>query len=334
MTATATAAAAADTVRAVRFRRARIVIFAVVTLCLAQIGWWIYFQLREARRDVVAAVQLGDTSEHAESIRKSRERMAVAEGAFLAAALIGGVVSIYWLMGRELTREHEQNQLLAAVSHDFKTPLTSLMLAAQSIELHRGSDADRARLAQTLVANARRLEDLVDNVLAAGRLHAGKLRATFIALDLAAEVERGLAQRAPLLESRGATLVRRIAPGLSVRADPSLLQSALGNLLDNALKYSHEAPHLTVTVERDGAAAKLSVIDRGVGFEQSQALELFDRFQRGAAPADRSRPGLGLGLWLVREIVALHGGSVAAHSAGANCGATFAFTLPLLEARA
>lgn len=328
-----TATTAADAARAARFRRARIALFAVVALCLAQIGWWIYFQLREARRDVAAAVQLGDSAEHAESVRQSRVRMAVAEGGFLAAALIGGVVSIYWLMGRELQREHEQNQLLAAVSHDFKTPLTSLTLAAQSIEMNRGSDAERARLAQSLVANARRLEDLVDNVLAAGRLHAGKLRATFVPLDLAAEVERGLAQRAPLLESRRATLVRRLAQGLCVRADPSLLQSALGNLIDNALKYSREAPHLTVTVEREGATAKLSVTDRGVGFEPNRALLLFDRFQRGSAPADRSRPGLGLGLWLVREIVALHGGGVAAHSGGPDQGATFAFTLPLQEAQ-
>lgn len=305
--------------RAARFQRARAVLFVVVTVCLLQIGWWIYFQVRESGREPDAAE------------RASRIRMAVSEGAFLAAAVLGGVVSIYWLMRRELKREHEQNSLLAAFGHDFRSPLTAMKLAAQSLELERAPPEQRARIVESLLRNTQRLEELVENVLAAARLHAGRLQADPQRLDLAAEVERSLAQRHGLLERSGATLVRHLAPGAAIAADPTLLQSALGNLLDNALKYADGAPHLTVTVERDADHAKVSVTDRGVGFEPSQALSLFDRFQRGDAEADRSKPGLGLGLWLVREIVELHGGSVAAHSGGPGAGATFALAFPLAE---
>jgi signal transduction histidine kinase len=324
--------ARADDARARRFRRARIALFAVVFVCLAQIGWWIYFQVRESGADRAAAVELGATPEVADATRRSRVRMAVGEGAFLAAALIGGVVLIWWLMERELRREHEQNQLLGAFGHDFRSPLTAIRLAAQTIDLDRATPAERARTVQSLLQNARRLEELVENVLAAARLHAGRLPVAPRPLDLAGEAERALADREALFARRGATIVRRFAPGLVVAADPVLLQSALGNLLDNALKYGGEAPHVTVAVERDGARARLSVTDRGAGFEPSRGTELFERFQRGDAESDRSRPGLGLGLWLVREIVALHGGAVAAHSAGPGAGATFAVALPLAEA--
>jgi len=326
--------ARADDVRARRFRRARLVLFGVVTLCLAQIGWWIYFQVRESGRDRANAIALGDAPAHADAVRASRVRMAVAEGGFLAAAVIGGVVLIWWLMQRELKREHEQNQLLGAFGHDFRSPLTAIRLAAQTLELDRSDAAERAATIRSLLQNARRLEELVENVLAAARLHAGRITMAPQPVDLAAEVELALAARDGLLAQRGATLVRRLTGGLVVIADPVLLQSALGNLLDNALKYGGDAPHLTLRVEREGDRALVAVTDRGAGFEPSHALHLFDRFQRGDAERDRSRPGLGLGLWLVREIVALHGGTVAAHSSGPGTGATFSFVLPLEDGAA
>ncbi len=312
-----------------RFRRARVLLLVVVGVCLAQVGWWVYFQHRESRRESDLTVRLGESPARAEAQRAARVRMAVAEGAFLAIAMIGGVVSIYWLMQRELRREYEQNQLLAAVSHDFRTPLTAIRLIAQSFELGRVKEADRAAMAKTLLLNARRLEELVENVLAAGRLHAGRLHASLELVDLGEEVDRCLAQHQSLFDERRAAVERQIEPGIVVHADRSLLHSALGNLLDNAVKYSREPPQLSVVVARAGERARLAVKDRGAGFDPKHATRLFERFHRGDAEADASRPGLGLGLWLTRELVLLHGGEVEAHSDGVGTGAEFAVLLPL-----
>ena len=314
-----------------RYRGARILLFAVVSICLAQICWWIYFQVRESSRERDLLVQIdGADPEHAEAKRAAKVRMAVGEGAFLASAMIGGVASIYWLLQRELRREYEQNQLLAAVSHDFRSPLTAIRLIAQSFELGRVKEADRERLARTLVLNAKRLEDLVENVLAASRLHAGRLHAALEPIDLGAELERCVEQRRAFFDERHVEVERAIEPGVIVRADKSLLQSALGNLLDNAVKYSSEPARVKVTVERERDCARLTVKDRGVGFEPQLAPRLFERFQRGDAEQDRSRPGLGLGLYLTKEIVRLHGGEVRASSAGPDTGAEFAIVLPAL----
>ena len=315
--------------RETRFRRARVLLIAVVTVCLAQVGWWIFFQVRESGRERDLLIQLeGGDSQRAEERRAARVRMAVAEGLFLAIAMIGGVASLYWLMGRELKREYEQNQLLAAVSHDFRSPLTAIRLIAQSFELGRVKEADRPRMARTLVSNARRLEDLVENVLATSRLHAGRLHAALEPVDLGQELERCIEQRRSVFDERRVVLERRIEPGVIVRADRGLLHCALGNLLDNAVKYSPETPRIELTVASAGGQATLTVKDAGLGFDPSLKSRLFERFQRGTAERDRSRPGLGLGLYLTKEVLRLHGGTVTADSAGPHTGAAFTVALP------
>lgn len=312
-----------------RFRLSRVLLFVVVAVCLAQIGWWIYFQIRESGREYELRTRVGESAADAADDRARRIRMAIGEGGFLAAALLGGVVSLYWLMKRELQREYEQNQLLAAVTHDFRSPLTTIRLLAQTFELGRANEADRERLARTLVANVRRLEDLVENVLAAARLHAGRLTAAIEPVDLAAEVEKSLEQRRVLLDDRHVALTTALEPGVAARADRSLLQSVLGNLLENAIKYSDGAPAIEVCVARRGGNAELSVQDHGVGFAPAQSERIFERFHRGSAEQESSRPGLGLGLYLAREIVRLFGGTVTATSEGPGLGARFTVALPL-----
>lgn len=314
-----------------RFRRARLVLFAIVAVCLLQIGWWIYFQIRASNREFADATRLGEDVVEADALRWRRVRMSVSEGGFLMIAVIGGVVSIYWLLRRELRREYEQNQLLAAMSHDFRSPLTAIRLLAQSFEMDRVKESERARVAQTLVANVQRLEELVENVLVAARLHAGRLAPDYETLDLAAQAEAALEQRHSILSHRGAEVTRSLERGVHVVVDRSLLQSILGNLIDNALKYAEGSPRLTVAVAARGGRAELRVRDQGVGFPPGEAAHLFDRFHRGSAEQDKSRPGLGLGLFLVREFTRLHGGDVVAASAGPGKGCEVTVTLPLAE---
>src|SRR5262245_53088049 len=231
-----------------RFRRARLLLFAVVGVCLLQIGWWIYFQIQASDREFADATKLGASVAEADAQRWRRVRMSVSEGGFLMVAVLGGVVSLYWLMRRELRREYEQNQLLAAMSHDFRSPLTAIRLLAQSFEMDRVKESERARVAQTLVANVQRLEELVENVLVAARLHAGRLAPDFETVDLAAEVEAALEQRHSILAHRGADVARSLERGVRVEVDRSLLQSILGNLIDNAVKYADGEPRLSLAV--------------------------------------------------------------------------------------
>jgi signal transduction histidine kinase len=312
-----------------RFRRARLVLACVVTVTLLQIGWWIFFQIRTTNREYDNERLLGRDPVEAEAQRSRRVRMTASEGGFLLLVVIGGVASIWWLMRRELRREYEQNQLLAAMSHDFRSPLTAIRLLAQSFEMNRVPEAERARASKTLLANVQRLEDLVENVLVAARLHAGRLAPRREPLDLAAEVEKCLEQRAALLSQRGAEIDGALPRGVRVLVDRSLLQSILGNLVDNALKFADGTPHIALSLARDGARAVLRVRDRGVGFAPEEAGRLFERFHRGGAEQDVSRPGLGLGLFLVREFARLSGGDVVATSDGPGRGSEFVVMLPL-----
>jgi signal transduction histidine kinase len=246
-------------------------------------------------------------------------------------AVIGGVVSIWWLLRRELRREYEQNQLLAAMSHDFRSPLTAIRLLAQSFEMDRVKESERARVAKTLVANVQRLEELVENVLVAARLHAGRLAPHLETVDFATQVEATLDQRHSILTHRGAEVTKSLQADVHVVVDKNLLQSILGNLLDNALKFADGKPRVTLTLAAHDGKAVLRVRDLGVGFPPEDGRYLFDRFHRGTAEQDKSRPGLGLGLFLVREFTRLHGGDVVASSAGPGKGSEFTVTLPLAK---
>ncbi len=317
-----------------RFRRARVVLSSIVLVTLLQIGWWMFFQVSAANRELDNERLLGRDVAVADAQRWRRIRMTLSEGGFLLAVVTGGLVSIWWLMRRELRREYEQNQLLAAMSHDFRSPLTAIRLLAQSFEMNRVPAHERERAGKALLANVQRLEDLVENVLVAARLHAGRLAPRLEPRDLAAEVEKCLEQRAALLSQRGAVVTTSLARDVRVAVDPSLFQSILGNLVENAIKFADGTPRIALALAREPAAgstarAVLRVRDEGVGFAPEHAAALFDRFHRGGAEQDVSRPGLGLGLFLVREFARLHGGDVTASSRGPGHGCEFVVTLPL-----
>src|SRR5262245_7939351 len=173
-----------------RFRRARLVLSCVVGVTLLQIGWWMFFQIRTSNSEFDNQRLLGRNVAEADAQRWRRVRMTVAEGGFLLAVVTGGLVSIWWLMRRELRREYEHNQLLAALSHAFRSPLAAIRLVAQSFEMNRVPLNERERSAKALLANVQRLEDLVENVLVAARLHAGRLAPRREVLELSAETEK------------------------------------------------------------------------------------------------------------------------------------------------
>jgi signal transduction histidine kinase len=305
-----------------RFRRARLVFACVVTVTLLQIGWWIFFQIRTTNREYDNERLLGRDPVEAEAQRSRRVRMTASEGGFLLLAVIGGVASIWWLMRRELRREYEQNQLLAA-DHDFRSPLTAIRLLAQSFGDEPRPQVERAGTRRRRWRTCSAREDLVENVLSPrASTPAASRRAASRPIWRPRSKCR---QRAAPFAARPRSTARRRAACACCR--PSL--QSIGNLVDNALKFADGTPHIALSLARDGARAVLRVRDRGVGFAPEEAGRLFERFHRGGAEQDVSRPGLGLGLFLVREFARLSGGDVVATSDGPGRGSEFVVMLPL-----
>jgi hemerythrin-like metal-binding protein len=176
------------------------------------------------------------------------------------------------------------------------------------------------------------LTRLVEDLLEVRRIASGKLRLRTGLLDMTQQVGETVEDMRPLFVQQGLTLEFRAPPQLVyVNGDRTRIAQVVGNLLHNTLKFTDQGGSVSVVVERRDGEAVLRVRDSGVGIAPDMMKHLFEPFAQSDRTLDRSRGGLGLGLALVRGIVELHGGTVAAHSEGHGKGTEFVLTLPAAE---
>jgi signal transduction histidine kinase len=253
--------------------------------------------------------------------------------AVLATLVLLGVAGSYFTT-RAMTREIEaarlQSDFVAAVSHEFRTPLTLLRQFTDLLAEGRVSnEEERQQYYAALQRGTRRLTRLVENVLDFGRREAGSHRVALEALNARNWIGRVTAEFGE--EARG--LGYHIdfewhAPAdVVIQADESSLGRAVWNLLDNAVKYSPRSKTIWVTGELDGGSLTINVRDRGIGVPVEEQRAIFDKFVRGSTPAGSAVKGTGLGLALVKQIVADHHGEVRLVSAVGE-GSTFSIALP------
>jgi signal transduction histidine kinase len=253
-------------------------------------------------------------------------------GSLLFLLLIGGLVLIVILLLREVRLNERQSNFVSAVTHELKTPVASLRLYLDTLE-YRELPKDRQRdFFRTMRQDLDRLNSTINNVLDAA-LYTDHPVQDPRPLDLAR-----LARRAIDL-----TLTRHQLPRESIRyegpaslhlaGDAQALETAVLNLLDNAVKYSRDEVRIEVEVWGDGdGQAHLLVRDHGMGISRTQLPFIFTRFYRIGSEVRRSQTGTGLGLFIVRSVVKGHRGAITADSPGPDRGSTFTMTLPRLIA--
>ncbi|MBV8603401.1 MAG: DUF4118 domain-containing protein [Pelomonas sp.] len=217
-----------------------------------------------------------------------------------------------------------RNTLLAAIAHDFRTPLATILGAASALEGETGrlDAAARRRLAASIVEETRALARVSDNTLQFARLD-GQAAALKLDWESAEELVGAALHRRRFEERRVKT---RVEPGLPLlRCDAALVHQLLDNLIDNALKYADDSA-VEVLARRDGAQLLIAVRDRGPGVPPAERERVFAPYERGAAA--RARRGTGVGLALCRAIAAAHGGSLG-YRARSHGGAAFELRLPV-----
>lgn len=226
-----------------------------------------------------------------------------------------------------------RNALLAAISHDYRTPLATIMGSASALQTQgeRLTVAQRGELAGRIVDETARLVRLTDNTLQLARLGAPgvALRCDW---ESAEEIV-GAALRRVRRRPDGARVKARVAPALPLLwCDAALMSQLLDNLIDNALKYSPAAAPVEVLVRPAGQQVLVAVRDRGPGIEPAWRERVFDAFQRGDLAAYAQRPpGAGVGLAVCRAIAEVHGGELSMRPRG-HGGCSFECRLPLRAA--
>jgi PAS domain S-box-containing protein len=225
--------------------------------------------------------------------------------------------------------DRRKDQFLAVLSHELRNPLAPVRTAIEIV--HRIDPADpRLRKAiGVLDRQVAHMTRLVDDLLDVSRINSGKLHLASDRLDLRELVRAVAEDHRASSEQRGVSLeVRLPAAATWIHGDDTRLSQAIGNLLNNAIKFTDPGGQITISVTSEGARADVAVRDTGIGLPAQQLEHVFEPFAQAGDPTARGNSGLGLGLALVRGLAELHGGSVEAVSPGEGQGATFTIRLP------
>jgi PAS domain S-box-containing protein len=220
-----------------------------------------------------------------------------------------------------------KDEFLAMLGHELRNPLAPITTALQLMRLRGGDALERERT--VIERQIGHLTRLVDDLLDVSRIARGKIELKRQVVELAEVVHKAIEMASPLLEERRHHLRTSLPPrGLRVDGDAVRLAQVVSNLVANAAKYTEPGGLVQVSAQRIQDRVVLTVSDNGTGISAEMLPRIFDLFAQGAQSLDRSRGGLGLGLTIVRSLVALHGGTVTAHSPGEGRGSTFTVELP------
>jgi len=251
----------------------------------------------------------------------------------MMAAMLVFVWGAAYLMARAIRREAAvarlQSDFVAAVSHEFRSPLTTVRQMTEMLQMDRLPTEERRHTYYRILASeAARLQRLVETLLNFGRMEAGAERYRFVDLDAATLIREVVRDIEPQARDSGKQIeISNPDAEVLVHADESALAVALRNLIDNAIKYSPNQPTVWVQCRKENDRAAICVVDHGVGIPRSEQQAIFCKFVRGRAALDASVKGTGVGLSIVQQIVLAHGGEIRLESEPGR-GSTFTLLLP------
>jgi PAS domain S-box-containing protein len=222
-----------------------------------------------------------------------------------------------------------KDEFLATVSHELRTPLNAVLGWASLLRGTQMDDARRQKALETIERNARLQQKIVEDILDVSRIIAGQLRLEKEPMPFRQVVESAIESMRPVAGSKSIALAVDLGddPAIII-GDTARLQQVVWNLLSNAIKFTPEGGAVRVALDVTESRVELVVADTGVGIAPEFLPHVFERFRQGDARVTRRHGGLGLGLAIARHLTEMHGGSVAAVSAGEGKGATFIVRLP------
>lgn len=293
-------------------RRKAVIFFLVLGICLISLAvalnvGWILLNLREVVMLVLGMI-------------------------FFVLIITGLVLNTIFLV-REIRRNEQQDAFLNAMTHELKTPIASIKLYLETLKKRDVSDDKRREFYDVMLADSNRLLATVEQVLQASRTRESQRRLNISKIelnDLLAETIKIIRTRHNL--DAGAIKFTESADDVLVSGDRAELQTVFINLLDNAVKYSADAPRISVRVKNSGERkVQIFVKDQGIGLDSAELKRIFKRFYRVPSLSTQEKKGTGLGLFIVRSILKKHGGSIHADSRGEGKGSTFIVQLPKIN---
>lgn len=243
-------------------------------------------------------------------------------------------VRTYQLLTQLKEADQRKDEFLAILAHELRNPLTPLRNVLEIMKRGDGNGAQIEQVRSTLERQLGQVVRLVDDLLDVSRITRGMLELRKERIEVASVIHQCVEACRPLAESAKHELIVSLpSEPVYLCADSTRMNQVFGNLLSNAIKYTEPGGRIWLTVVRQGSNVVVNLKDTGVGIPPDKLDSVFEMFTQIDRSVERSQGGLGIGLSVVKRLVEMHGGSVAAYSQGEGCGSEFVVRLPILLER-
>jgi two-component system sensor histidine kinase CiaH len=299
-----------------KIQSALIIYWVLLAYIIAALIWW--FIALSRQNELMSQYKLDDLKKDdinfAEKERKiikdksKKTAQYLGEGGTFLLLILAGATFVFRAVRRELKSSAEQQNFMMAITHELKTPIAVTKLNLETLQKHKLAEAQQNRLIDNTLQETNRLDTLCNNLLISSQIEAGGYKATFDEQNFSALVEQCINEFIIRFPKR--IFYKNIENEIFVKGDPFLLQIAINNLLENAIKYSPKETVVEASLQKVENKAVLRITDEGMGISEIEKDKIFKKFYRAGNEATKRAKGTGLGLYLTSRISKTHNGGI------------------------
>ena len=302
--------------KAKRLRYIFIIYWFLLAYIIAALMWW-FTALNNQNHQMAAYKELELTEgssgyqQNLSQIKAAEKRKTtqyLGEGAIFFLLIIAGAVFVYRAVRRQLKQGQQQQNFMMAITHELKTPIAVAKLNLETLQKRKLDAVQQNRLIQNTLQEANRLNALCNNLLLSSQLEAGGYITTFEETDFSALVDECASDFIVRYPQRN--ILTNIKKEIFIMGDRLMLQMAINNLIDNALKYTPKEAPVSINLEEKKGKIMVEVKDEGNGIAEEEKDKIFNKFYRIGNPSTKAAKGTGLGLYLTKKIVLQHKGNI------------------------
>ncbi len=254
------------------------------------------------------------------------------EGCFLMLLILAGVYVIFVYWNKQNRLNQMQSNFVASVSHELKSPLTSIQLYLETLKYHDVSSEEEKDFVETMLSDTQRLSSLIDNILQSSRADPKSMALQFQPVNLGEFLAKVVHDYKRQLEEKQCSVDLKLEDSPTLNLDQKALRMVFNNLISNAVRYSSVGSPLKIHLYKNGKYWEVDFSDQGIGFEKKDMKKIFRKFYRVQNKDTQNIEGAGLGLFISSEIVKNHKGRLKVSSSGRGKGSMFSVLLPMIPA--
>ena len=315
-----------------KIRSALIIYWVLLAYIIAALVWW--FIALSRQNESMSLYKLDalkrDDVNYAEKEKKilkdkfKKTAQYLGEGGTFLLLILAGATFVFRAVRRELKSSAEQQNFMMAITHELKTPIAVTKLNLETLQKHKLAEAQQHRLIDNTLQETNRLDTLCNNLLISSQIEGGGYKASYEEQDFSLLVRQCINEFVTRLPNR--KIIQQISNDVFVNGDFFLLQIAVNNLLENAIKYSPKESTVEIILQKNAGLAVLKIVDEGIGISKADKEKIFEKFYRAGNEATKRAKGTGLGLYLTSRICKAHKGNLTMED-NAEVGSIFTFSL-------